>query len=280
MNRLFSILCIISLVLLYTSCRESVVDLESPIVELESFAIERRVRDYIQRARQGDVEAYKSLALCYRDGNGVEKSWLNMICMYSTYCQKTGGDIEDIIGLLDEGHTFRLLFEIMNSSPTNEDIEERLEQLKQLAPADAKAILAAKMVFSTEEDTAAMEIIREAEDEGSELAVVLQAIYYDEVQDKTGQEECLARIASEYPFFYLQLGESYIRKYDESKDFSYIQKAIECYYKADSYAMLIPKYANTLLKIYDYFGQKGMLEYNEQEVERLKILAKRTFKTE
>ena len=29
--------------------------------------------------------------------------------------------------------------------------------------------------------------------------------------------------------------------------------------------------------MYDYFGQKGLLKYDELEVERLKVLAKRTY---
>ena len=68
-----------------------------------------------------------------------------------------------------------------------------------------------------------------------------------------------------------------MRNNTDSDDFSYIQKAIECYYKADAYGMLLPKYANTLKGMYDYFGQKGLIEYDEQEVERLKILAKRKY---
>ena len=209
MNRLFTILCMVSLLVFHTSCNDSVMDLESPNVEIKTRAVDQRVQNLIQQARQGDVEAYNSLALCYRDGDGVDKSWLNMICMYATYSQKTGGDIEDVIGLFDEGHPFRLLFEIMDSPSFNEEVEAKLEQLKQSAPAEAKAIEA--------------------------------------------------------------------RKYGETEDFSYIQKAIECYYKADAHGMLIPKYANALWGMYDYFGQKGMLEYDEQEVERLKVLAKRTY---
>ena len=134
---------------------------------------------------------------------------------------------------------------------------------------------AAKKVFSEEEATSALSTLREAEAEGSELAVMLQVIYYEEAKDKTGQVECLTRFAEKYPFFNLMLGESYVVKYHDSEDFSYIQKAIDCYYKADEYGMLIPKYANGLWGIYDYFGQKGMLEYDEQEIERLKVLAKR-----
>lgn len=277
MNRFFTILCMASLLVFHTSCNDSVMDLESPSAEMKTRTVDQSVQNLIQQARQGDVEAYNSLALCYRDGDGVEKSWLNMLCMYAIYSQKTGGDIENVVELFDEGHPFRLLFDIMDSPSFNEDVEAKLEQLKQSAPAEAKAIEAAKKAFSMEEATSALSTIREAENEGSELAVIFQAIYYDETKDKTGQEECLTRIADKYPFFNLLLGESYARKYGETEDFSYIQKAIECYYKADAHGMLIPKYANALWGMYDYFGQKGMLEYDEQEVERLKVLAKRTY---
>ena len=277
MNRIFAILCMVLLLVFHTSCNDSVMDLESPSVEMKTRAVDQRVLNLIQQARQGDVEAYNSLALCYRDGDGVEKSWFNMMCMYAIYSQRTEGDVEDIIELFEEGHPFRLLFEIMDSPSFNEKVEKQVEQLKLSLPAEAKAIEAAKIAFTMEEATAAMNVFREAEDEGSEMAVVFQAIYYEEAEDKTGQEECLTRIAKKYPFFNLLLGESYVRKYDESEDFSYIRKAIECYYKADEYGMLIPKYANALWGMYDYFGQKGMLEYDEQEIERLKVLAKRTY---
>jgi hypothetical protein len=66
-------------------------------------------------------------------------------------------------------------------------------------------------------------------------------------------------------------------KYGECEDFSYIQKAIDCYYKADAYGMLNPKYASALLRMYNNFGEKGLLKSDEKEIERLKILAKRTY---
>ena len=277
MNRLFTILCMVSLLVLHTSCNDSVMDLESPNVEMKTRAVEQRVQNLIQQARQGDVEAYYSLALCYRDGDGVEKSLLNMICMYAIYNQKTGGEIEDIIELFDEGHPFKLLTEIFILSSCDDNFDEKWEQLKYVAPIEAKAFEIAKDSFATEDDSVVINIMRELENEGSELAVMIQAAYYDGAIDETGKKECLTRIAEKYPFFNLLLGESYVRKYGETEDFSYIQKAIECYYKADAYGMLIPKYANALWGMYDYFGQKGMLEYDEQEVERLKVLAKRTY---
>ena len=277
MNRLFTILCMVTMLVFHTSCNDSVMDIESPSVELKTRAVDQRVQNLIQQARLGDVEAYNSLALCYRYGDGVEQSWLNMICMYAIYCQKTGGDIEDVIELLEEGNPFRLIFEIVEMPCSNEDIETKMDQLRQSAPAEAKAVEAAKKVFSIEEAESALSIIREAESEGSELAAMLQVIYYDETKDKTGQEECMIRIAEKYPFFNLMLGESYVMKYHENEDFSYIQKAIECYYKADAYGMLIPKYASALLGMYVNFGENGLLKSDEKEIERLKILAKRKY---
>ena len=71
MNRLFTILCMVSMLVFHTSCNESVMDLESPNVEIKTRAAEQRVQNLIQQARQGDVEACKSLSICYRDGDGV-----------------------------------------------------------------------------------------------------------------------------------------------------------------------------------------------------------------
>lgn len=221
MNRLFTILCMVTMLVFHTSCNDSVMDIESPSIELKTRAVDQRVQNLIQQARLGDVEAYNSLALCYRDGDGVEQSWLNMICMYAINCQKTGGDIEDVIELLEEGNPFRLIFEIVEMPCSNEDIKTKMDQLRQSAPAEAKAVEAAKKVFSIEEAKSALSFIREAESEGSELAAMLQVIYYDE----TKQEECLIRIAEKYPFFNLMLGESYVMKYHEYEDNSYIQKA-------------------------------------------------------
>lgn len=278
MNRLFIILCMVAVLVFHTSCNDSVMDLKCPSVGMNTRAVDQRVQNLILQARQGDVEAYNSLVLCYRDGDGVEKSWLNMICMYAIYCQKTGRDIEDILELFDEGHPFKLLFEIMDSSPIKEDYGAKLIQLKLLAPAEAKAIEVANKALFMDDTTSALSIIRELEAEGSELAAIFQVLYYDKAIDKTGQEECLTRLAEKYPFFNLLLGDLYTKKYAESKDSSFIRNAIEFYYKADAYGMLIPKYANKLLGIYDDFGQKCMLEYDDLEIERLRILAKSTNK--
>ena len=86
-------------------------DLESPNVEINTRAVDQRVQNLIQQARQGDVEAYYSLALCYRDGDGVEKSLLNMICMYAIYSQKTGGEKKGLIQYYEQKPVLKYEFE-------------------------------------------------------------------------------------------------------------------------------------------------------------------------
>ena len=262
-----------SSLLFHTSCGDSVMDLESQGVEMKTRAVDSRVQNLIELARNGDVEACKSLALCYRDGDGVEKSWFNTICMYAIYTQKTGGDIKRVEELFEKESHLMLLYKILDSSSEN-DFEAKLQQLKQFVPAEAKALEAAKKVFSMNDAAIGMSTIREAEAEGSELAAVLQVMYYEKTNDKTGLEECLIRVAEKYPFFNLLLGELYAENYHENNDFSYIQKAIDCFYKADAHGMLIPKYANKLCRMYACFGEKGLLECDKQEIERLKILCK------
>lgn len=56
------------------------------IFALVSSASGQNVRKLVRQARQGNVQAYESLAICYRDGVKLEKSWINMLCMYEIYC--------------------------------------------------------------------------------------------------------------------------------------------------------------------------------------------------
>ena len=277
MNKLYIILFMACMLVFYTSCKVGDMNLETPNAVTDTRAVDQRIQFLIQQAREGDIEAYNSLALCYRDGDGVEKSWFNMLCMYTTYNQKTGKDFEDMVELLDEHHPFRLIVEIMDSPSIDEKVKMKLERLKFMDPAEAKAIEAVMKAMSKEETDQVLAVIREAENEGSELAAILLALYKAGSDDKTRKEECLVRVAQRFPFFNLLLGDLCMDKYSDTGDFCHVEKALEYYYKADAYGMLIPKYASKLCGMYDYYGQKGLLEYETQEIERLEILAKRNY---
>ena len=271
MNRLLVAICAIVL-LMCNACQDNFIDLENQKGELTTRAADMKFLHLVKQARNGDADAYKSLAVCYRDGDGVEKSWLNMICMYANYCNKTGENFNNVVELFEEGHPFRRVTEILNSSYDRNALKE-LEQLEMYIPAEVKVIKTVGDMLSKEVPDSTLRVIQEAENEGSELAALFQIFYYEENERTEEYEQCLKRLSGKYPFLNLKIGEIYIDKYWESKDFSDIQKAMEYYYKADSYAMLTPGYANGLISIYQHFGEKGMLSCDEQEMERLKKLA-------
>ena len=264
--------CMTALLLAHISCvtDEAIMELETSIVESRSHMAKNQVEDLIQQARRGNTEAYKSLAFCYRDGKGVGKSYMNAIFMYLVYCQKTGQEFESTIELFEEGSPYRLLIEILSSSILDKETEENIAQLQQLALADAKVLIPMRDFLVNKKDSNVLKILQDAELEGSELAKALQIFYYEEKKDTTMYQQCLLRAAEKHPFLYPKIAKIYEERYGRDDDFTNIRKAIEYYYKADSYGMLAPRQANNLWSIYDYFSQKGLLDYDEIEVERLK----------
>ena len=263
-------LIVVSLLLFHTSCNEEVMELGGSGVELETRVTEEKVQNLILQARYGDADAYNSLALCYRDGDGVDRSYFNMLYMYANYCKKTGNGIDKAVELFEEGSPFRLLTEILVSD-LDENTLEKIEQLMTYSPTEA--INAAMDILSDKDTIQALTVICEAENEGSELAALIQLAYYKEKERKDDYEQCLIRLVEKYPFLNLQIGKLYVERYWDSKDFSDIQKAMEYYYKADAYAMLTPRYACGLISIYKHFGKKGLLSCDEHEMERLKNIA-------
>ena len=272
MRRKWLFTCMTALLFAHTSCvtDATIMEVETSSVESRNFTTEREVLELVQQARFGKDEAYKSLAFCYRDGKGIEESNLNAIFMYLVYCQKTGQDLKTSIELFEEGSPYRLLIEILSSPILDKETEKKIVQLQQLAPADAKSIMAMINLCKNDKDNNVLKFLQEAESEGSELARALQVFYYEEKKDTTMYLRCLIRAAEKHPFLYPKIAKIYEERYGRNEDFTNIQKAIECYYKADSYGMLAPRQANNLWSIYDYFSQKGLLDYDEIEVERLK----------
>ena len=86
--------------------------------------------------------------------------------------------------------------------------------------------------------------------------------------------QCLLRMADKHPMLNAKIAQLYETRYATDDDFPHVLKAMEYYYKVDSFGMLTPRQANHLWSIYDYFGQKGLLEYDKIEVERLRKIMK------
>lgn len=233
----------------------------------------QNIRKLERQARNGESEAYKALALCYRDGTGVEKSWLNMICMYQSYCWKTDAEINDIVDTLDVEHPFRILTDMFHTPSYDEEPDEVITKLKKRAPTEAKTLDTLLKMRGSEDTSAILNILRESEEEGSELAALMLLIYYDKATGETGAEESDMRLAQKYPSFYLYLGDLYLDRYNEDENPADLDTAIGYFYKADKFGMLMPKYATILLGLYDFHHEKNGMKWNNREIRRLKKIA-------
>lgn len=254
MKKIVLVLCLVSLVICQSSAKN--------------------ISQLVKEARNGKAEAYKSLAICYRDGDRLSKSWLNMICMYEIYCLKTGGEVGDIVKELNEGHPFRLLTDILYMTSFDDKAKQHLSKMRSVAPIEAQTIDVVEQLLTEDVSPEVIGEMNKLVDEGSELAAVYLGIYYQESEGADCCIDCYDKLAERYPIFYLLLGEKYIERYHDDGDFTGIQKAIDYYYMADQYGMLTPKYAYGLLSIYDYFGKQGMIDISRREEVRLKRIAK------
>lgn len=70
-----------------------------------------------------------------------------MICMYATYSQKTGGDIEDVVELFDEGHPFRLLLRLWIHHPSMRKLKRNWNDSNNRLPLKLKLLMQQKSLY-------------------------------------------------------------------------------------------------------------------------------------
>lgn len=254
MKKIVLLLCLISLVISQSSAKN--------------------INQLVKEARNGKAEAYKALAICYRDGDRLCKSWLNMLCMYEIYCLKTGREVGDIVKEVNDDHPFRLLTDILYMTSFDDKTRQHLSRIRSIVPIEAQAIDVMEQLLIEGVSLEALGEMNKLAEEGSELAAVYLGSYYQESEEMECCIDCYDRLAERYPIFYLLSGEKYIERYHDDGDFANVQKAIDYYYMADRHGMLTPKYAYGLLSIYDYFGKQGMIDNSRREEARLKRIAK------
>ena len=175
--------------------------------------------------------------------------------------------------VFEEGHSVKLIVDIFNCPSCNETAMAKMAQLNSVVPIEAKVLEAGKKLFSMNDTDEALKIIREAEIEGSELAVLLQAAWYRQTGDKIVYEQYLECWAGKYPLFNLGIGDLYAERYIVDKDVINLKKAIAYYNKADAHGMLMCDDARILLGMYKRGKELGLLECDEQEMARLRKIA-------
>lgn len=253
-----------------TSC-ESIVEVQNSDISQGAVNPSCRVAQFVQQVRMGQVEAYDSLALCYRDGIGVRKSGFNMMIMYIFSGKVKGSDIIDIIKAMDKDKSFPLLIDVLDH-PRIEDVpQEAVAKLRSVSPADA-LLFDAVYALECENDTAKSErLFVEAATQGSDLAPVLQVIMYKHLKWQEKHEQSLRTYAEKYPVMYVKLGDICMQKNNEEN----WMKAVEYYNLADKCGMLTPRGARNLSIAYRLLEKAGKLKCDSKEMARLELLGNR-----
>lgn len=268
MRKLFIILCCAFVLLNGTSCDEFL-GMENTAVSQESIKLSSKVEKLVQQARQGEIEAYDALAVCYRDGDGVKQSDLNMMAMYLLSCRKSGKNIKDVIESLDVDNPIRLLIDVLGHPRIENAPQEAVARLREVSPADA-LIYDAFYAIGHEKDTVAAErFIEKAVTEGSDMACIIQIGMHELSGNKEKLEQALYKYADRFPVLYVRLGEMYM----ESDSEGHLEQAVKYFTYADNYGMLTVRGARGLSAAYRMLDEKGEMKYDRQEMERLEKLA-------
>ena len=250
-----------------TSC-ESIVEVQNSDISQGTVTPNSRVAQFVQQARMGQVEAYDSLALCYRDGIGVRKSYANMMILYLLTGQIKGNDIKDMIKTVSRDQSFPLLIDVLDYSRIENVPQEAVAKLRSVSPADA-LLFDAVYALECENDTAKSErLFVEAATQGSDLAPVLQVIMYKHLKWQEKHEQSLRTYAEKYPVMYVKLGDICMQKNNEE----HWMKAVEYYNLADQCGMLTPRGARSLSTAYRLLEKAGRVKCDPKEMERLEML--------
>ena len=257
---------------LSTSCNDDFTEISTPSTTMQTRAGGQRAESLIQQARAGDSEAYKALALCYRDGDGVKKSWCNMMFSYLIYCEKTGKEFKNIEEIVSEGDPYLYIIRTIDKPISRLAAKEKIAELAQVAPAEAKAIEAVKDLKKIEDAIYRPDIhkaLRQAEAEGSETAAMLLAFYLISKERNEEEKAELIRIADKYPYLYQLFDREYIDDCMDGSNIDKLQEMVDNYYRADAHAMLTPAHAGKLCAMRKRLEEAGIITPDEVETARL-----------
>ncbi|MGI6218832.1 MAG: hypothetical protein ACOYJE_03075 [Bacteroidaceae bacterium] len=261
-----------------SGCKQYTYEVTARNSGMQTASANNDVNVFIEQARQGNTQACLSLANCYRDGDGVESSFFNMLTMYGIYCRRSGIDLESINSYpIPENHRYRLLMNLISDKPEfkSDEINKNLTKMELTLPVEAK-VMHELIRFNSDQDTVrCIEAMEKIDQEGSEIAAIIRLFLLEQYNDTVLYEQCLNRLVDRFPFVYLKLGDLHMHRYHyEGHDFVNVQKAVKAYQKADEYGMLPPRYAMCLLEIYRHWIPKGKLQCDDSELLRLEKLAR------
>ena len=236
---------------------------------MASLVVDNSFYNLIEKARWGDGQAFLKLADCYRDGNGVEKDLVGMLCMASQ-AEEFGGNIrmKDYLRELPENSDFRTIFDAMEKAEGKRGDEARSmsEQLIANGSPDGYTVQGV-MAIASGDTIEGRRLMEHAASQGSSLARIILCIpeFYG---DTTTNVEMLKALSDDKPFANVILAKIYTGEDDEKlKDESL---AAHYYLKADKNACLGKRGARWLM---NYHRCVSKLPLAERDIQRIQMLA-------
>lgn len=224
----------------------------------------------VEKARWGDGQAFLRLADCYREGVGVKKDFLGMMCMAVQSARHGGIDDEkNYFNAIPDDDEYRKCFYLMDKS--SRQLREGQDSiLRELDAIDNPDVLTLRGVVTVESGDAVegMEIIRKAAEGGSSFAELLLAL-----PDWKGSErpdaDKLLQIAEKIPVAYKILGRMCLEP--DENGYRNEEQAAYYYLKAEEKAMLGRLDALWLLS---YHKDGGNIQLTEEDVRRLEAFSR------
>ena len=221
------------------------------------------INTLIEQARWGDGQAFLKLADCYRDGNGVEKDFVGMLCMLAQAREYGGIDcMEDYLKKLPEGSDFKMIFDAINKFEDTQIDEANLmaEQLIAQGSPDGYTVQGV-MAIKRGDTLGGRRLMEQAAVQGSTFAELI--LFFSEWNThNTPNIKRLKELSDKMPLANAILAKFYAKS--ERNE----QLAAHYYLKADEKAFLGKSGARWLLSNRQFID----MSLSKRDIERLQIL--------
>lgn len=225
----------------------------------------------IQKARWGSGEAYIQLAICYKEGKGVQQDLFGFF--YMMIMAKEHGvseEVKEYLAALPKDDEFKYLYEVLNYSRSEmqeqaNNINARIAKMKCRDAQHVKALLNI-LQGETELDNPDLDKAIEA---GSQLALIAKASLELHAVNASVIQKWEA-MTDKFPIVHMIIANA-LRK--SEKPAEHIKQIAHHYIQAEKLALLDRVGANYLLH---YHENGGSVQLSKQDVKRLKAFLGRS----
>ncbi len=232
------------------------------------------IQTLMEKARQGDGQAYVRLADCYRDGKGMKKDLVGMLGMLRM-AEEYGAirHMDDYVEQLPDDSEYKIVFEAVKLLDRNQmdECRAKIEQLIALGSPEGYW-LKSMMAMDRNDSVEGRHLMELAATKGSTFAEIILC-FSDWKELSNPDLNKLGQLAERVPFVCKLLAETYAGEDDESLR----DERLAAYYylMADESACLDIQGARWLL---DYHLNGGELSISEKNLKRFQMLADKNMK--